>query len=79
MFQNVANGLSDSQSAFCKEELMHLVREACVASNAHDFIEKLPDVSMQLATFRRLYSSHRVITPKSANEQALFLVASGRE
>ena len=44
VFQNVANGLSDSQSEISMEKLSQMVREACVASNAHEFIEKLEHV-----------------------------------
>ena len=44
VFQNVANGLSDSQSDLSEEKLSQMVREACVGSNAHDFIEKLQHV-----------------------------------
>lgn len=42
--QNVANGLSIHQSDLSEEKLSQMVREACVASNAHDFIEDLEHV-----------------------------------
>lgn len=45
VFQNVVNGLSDSQADLSEEKLSQMVREACVASNAHEFIEKLEHVS----------------------------------
>ena len=41
------NGLSDDQANLSEEELSLLVREACIASNAHGFIEKLQHVSGQ--------------------------------
>lgn len=44
VFQNVANGLSDSQADLSEEKLSQMVRESCVASNAHEFIEKLQHV-----------------------------------
>lgn len=50
MFDNVANGMSDNQSALPLEERQRLVREACVASNAHNFVEELQDVSSVIKT-----------------------------
>lgn len=50
MFDNVANGMSDDQSALPLEERQRLVREACVASNAHSFVEELQDVSIVIET-----------------------------
>ena len=43
VFQNVAKGLVDEQRNCSEEKQMELVQEACRASNAHDFIEKLPE------------------------------------
>ena len=43
VFQNVAKGLVGEQINFSMEKQMELVQEACRASNAHDFIERLPD------------------------------------
>lgn len=42
MFQNVAKGFVGAQSDLPEDEKMQLVIEACRASNAHDFIEELP-------------------------------------
>lgn len=42
IFQNVAKGLVGEQQDMSEKAQMDLVREACVASNAHDFIESLP-------------------------------------
>ena len=41
IFQNVAKGLVGEQQNLSEEAQMKLVQEACMASNAHDFIEKL--------------------------------------
>lgn len=43
VFQNVAKGLVGEQINLSEESKMKLVQEACQASNAHDFIENLPD------------------------------------
>jgi ATP-binding cassette, subfamily B (MDR/TAP), member 1 len=41
---NVTNGLSKEQrKSLSGEKKMELVRQACIASNAHDFIETLPE------------------------------------
>ena len=42
VFQNVANGLVGDQHNLSDESKMQLIREACEAADAHDFIEKLP-------------------------------------
>ena len=42
IFQNVAKGFVGEQLDMSEKAQMELVREACVASNAHDFIESLP-------------------------------------
>ena len=43
VISNVTNGLSEDQrKSLSDEEKMELVRQACVSSNAHDFIEALP-------------------------------------
>ena len=47
VYENVANGLSDRLSELSEEKTRLLVRDACIASNAHEFIEKLPKVSLQ--------------------------------
>ncbi|KAL9125363.1 MAG: hypothetical protein Q9217_005420 [Psora testacea] len=43
VFQNVAKGLVGEQLSCSEERQMELVQKACRASNAHDFIEKLPE------------------------------------
>jgi ATP-binding cassette subfamily B (MDR/TAP) protein 1 len=43
IFDNVAKGFVDFQRAFPEEEKLRLVQEACKYSNAHSFIESLPD------------------------------------
>ncbi|KAK4915259.1 hypothetical protein LTR28_013570, partial [Elasticomyces elasticus] len=43
IFQNVAKGLVGEQQNLSEQAQIELVREACVASNAHDFIESLPE------------------------------------
>ena len=43
VFQNVAKGLVGEQLNSSEERQMELVQKACRASNAHDFIEKLPE------------------------------------
>ena len=43
VYQNVAKGLVGEQMNCSEERQMELVQEACRASNAHDFIEKLPE------------------------------------
>lgn len=43
VFENVARGFVGEQVNLSSEQQMKLVQEACIASNAHDFIEKLPD------------------------------------
>lgn len=45
VFQNVANGMSDFQLGLPEKERRQLVHEACIASNAHGFIEQLQNVS----------------------------------
>jgi ATP-binding cassette subfamily B (MDR/TAP) protein 1 len=45
VFQNVANGMSDFQLGLPEKERRQLVSEACIASNAHGFIEQLQNVS----------------------------------
>lgn len=42
VFDNVAKGLVGSQRNLPQEEQMRLVKEACKLSNAHDFIEAMP-------------------------------------
>ena len=42
IFRNVANGLVGAQSDLSEEKQLELVEEACKASNAHDFIQELP-------------------------------------
>lgn len=46
IFQNVANGLLDSQKTLSREEQMKLIQQACETSNAHEFISHLPDVGI---------------------------------
>ena len=41
IFENVAKGFVGEQQNLSEEAQMELVQEACMASNAHDFIEKL--------------------------------------
>ena len=43
IFQNVAKGFVNEQRNLSLEEQTRLVEEACKASNAHDFIEDLPN------------------------------------
>ncbi|KAK4539862.1 hypothetical protein LTR36_010323 [Oleoguttula mirabilis] len=43
ILQNVAKGFVGEQLSLSKEQQLDLVQEACVASNAHDFIEGLPE------------------------------------
>ncbi|OAL44084.1 putative ABC transporter [Pyrenochaeta sp. DS3sAY3a] len=43
IYQNVAKGLIGNQRNLSEEEQMELVQEACRSSNAHDFIEQLPE------------------------------------
>ncbi|KAL8932767.1 MAG: hypothetical protein Q9216_006688 [Gyalolechia sp. 2 TL-2023] len=42
VFDNVAKGLLDEQRSLSADDQFKLVRSACEASNAHDFIIKLP-------------------------------------
>jgi len=41
IFQNVAKGFVDEQQNLFEEAQMKLVQQACMTSNAHDFIERL--------------------------------------
>ena len=43
IFQNVAKGLVGEQQNLSEEAQMELVQGACMASNAHDFIRRLPE------------------------------------
>ncbi|EWC43425.1 hypothetical protein DRE_07611 [Drechslerella stenobrocha 248] len=43
VFENVAGGFLDEQRALPDAQQRELVREACVLSNAHDFISQLPN------------------------------------
>lgn len=43
IFQNVAKGFVGEQQSLSEQEQMQLVQQACMASNAHDFIKKLPE------------------------------------
>jgi ATP-binding cassette subfamily B (MDR/TAP) protein 1 len=43
IFQNVVKGLVGDQLNLSEESQMQLIREACMAADAHDFIEKLPE------------------------------------
>ena len=43
IFENVAKGFVDEQRNLPKEAQMKLIQEACSASNAHDFIQRLPE------------------------------------
>ena len=43
IFENVAKGFVDEQRNLPKEVQMKLIQEACTASNAHDFIQRLPE------------------------------------
>lgn len=41
--ENVAKGLVGEQQSLPEEQYMRLIREACIAADAHDFVEKLPE------------------------------------
>lgn len=43
VFENVAKGFVGAQAELSQDQQMELVKEACKASNAHDFIEELPE------------------------------------
>ena len=43
VFQNVAKGLVGKQMNLSEERQMQLIQEACMATNAHEFIENLPE------------------------------------
>lgn len=43
IFQNVAKDFVDEQQNLFEEAQMKLVQQACMISNAHDFIERLPE------------------------------------
>ncbi|KAK3686424.1 hypothetical protein LTR37_019812 [Vermiconidia calcicola] len=43
VFSNVAKGLVGEQLNLSEERQMHLIRDACIAADAHEFIEKLPE------------------------------------
>ena len=43
IFENVAKGFVDEQRNLPKEAQLKLIQEACSASNAHDFIQRLPE------------------------------------
>ncbi|KAK4890821.1 hypothetical protein LTR27_010522 [Elasticomyces elasticus] len=43
IFQNVAKGFVGEQQDLSEEAQLKMVKEACISSNAHDFIEKLPE------------------------------------
>lgn len=43
VFDNVAKGLIGDEVHASNEKQLHLVREACKAAGAHEFVEKLPD------------------------------------
>lgn len=43
VFENVVKGLADEQLNLPIENQMELVQDACMAADAHTFIEKLPD------------------------------------
>ncbi|KAF5652547.1 ABC transporter, partial [Fusarium heterosporum] len=43
VFENVAKGLVGPQRDLSTEEQMRLVQEACKLSNAHDFIQAMPE------------------------------------
>nr|POE89861.1 leptomycin b resistance protein pmd1 [Quercus suber] len=43
ILENVSRGFVGEQLTYSKEQQLDLVKEACKASNAHDFIENLPD------------------------------------
>lgn len=49
VYQNVCKGLVGEQRRLPEEKKMDLVREACIASNAHSFIQELPEVSARLS------------------------------
>ncbi|KAL8243603.1 hypothetical protein R6Q59_009861 [Mikania micrantha] len=42
IFENVAKGLNEEQLALPQAEQLKLVKEACRSSNAHDFVQRLP-------------------------------------
>lgn len=42
VFENVRNGLANSDHILPEDDQMRLVREACIKANAHDFICALP-------------------------------------
>ena len=42
IFQNVATGFVGAQRDLPEDKQMELVQEACKASNAHDFVQELP-------------------------------------
>lgn len=56
VYQNVCKGLVGEQRDLPEEKKMGLVREACKASNAHAFIEELPEVSATITFSSLLYS-----------------------
>jgi len=64
VFENVAKGLVGEQLDLSHGEIMQLVQEACKISNAHDFIQQLPNVGNSdclkrcggLTRFKRCYT-----------------------
>lgn len=48
MFENVAKGFTEAHKALSLDEQRKLVQEACEASYAHEFIQKLEQVSTVL-------------------------------
>lgn len=50
MFENVAKGFTEAQKVLSLDEQRKMVQEACEASYAHEFIQKLEQVSALLST-----------------------------
>ena len=57
VYENVVNGLTESQNDFTEDTKMEMVQEACKAAGAHEFIEKLPSgYNTQLGEGARMLS-----------------------
>lgn len=79
MFENVAKGFTEAQKALSLDDQRKLVQEACEASYAHEFIQKLEQVSMLLNFNTVCLTLLRDMIHISASEAVRLAVAKSSE
>lgn len=79
MFENVAKGFTEAQKVLSLDEQRKMVQEACEASYAHEFIQKLEQVSTLLNFNPVCLTLPRAMIHISASEAVRLAVAKSNE